>query len=127
MASRDEKIHLIIHAASLSAAGVGGGLAQIPGSDMPVIMGLQTAMIIAIGNEYGATVTETAAADLLLTFAAGMGGRFLSQLLVGWVPGLGNFINASTAATITEAIGWAANAYFSSEGGDETGAKNTKK
>ena len=115
MATRNEKTHLIIHTAALSAAGVGGGLAQIPGADMPVIMGLQTAMIIAVGNEYGATVTETAAVDLLLTFAAGMGGRFLSQLLVGWVPGLGNFINASTAASITEAIGWAANAYFSKD------------
>ena len=31
------KIHAIIHGAAASAAGVGGGLAQIPGSDAPVI------------------------------------------------------------------------------------------
>ena len=117
MATRDEKIHGIIHVAAASAAGVGGGLAQIPGADMPIIMGIQTAMIIAIGNEYGASVTETAAADLLLTFSAGMGGRFISQLLVGWIPGYGNAINASTAFAFTEAIGWAANAYFSDDSG----------
>ena len=40
------------------------------------------------------------------------GGRLLSQVLVGWVPGFGNVINASTAAALTEAIGWAADSYF---------------
>lgn len=87
-------------------------MAQIPGSDMPVIMGLQNAMIVAIANEHGTTITKTAAADLLLTFAAGYGGRAVSQFFVGWIPSVGNMINASTAVAITEAIGWAADAYF---------------
>jgi uncharacterized protein (DUF697 family) len=112
MASRHAKIHGIIHTAAGSAALVGGGLAQIPGSDMPVLCGLQTAMIMAIGHEHGASVSRTAAADLLLTFVAGYGGRAVSQVLLGWIPGLGNALNAGTAASITEAIGWAADAYF---------------
>ena len=29
-----------------------------------------------------------------------------SQVLVGWIPGIGNAINATTAAGITEAMGW---------------------
>lgn len=29
-----------------------------------------------------------------------------SQLLVGWIPGLGNMVNAGTALTLTEALGW---------------------
>ncbi|MBS4879931.1 MAG: hypothetical protein KH138_06445 [Firmicutes bacterium] len=33
-------------------------------------------------------------------------GRGISQTLVGWIPGLGNAINAGTAAGLTEAIGW---------------------
>lgn len=115
MATKNQKIHGIIHTASASAGGVGGGLAQIPGSDMPVIMGLQTAMIVAIANEHGTNITKTAAADLLLTFAAGYGGRALSQFLVGWIPAIGNAINASTAIAITETIGWAADAYFAKE------------
>ncbi len=30
-----------------------------------------------------------------------------SQVLVGWIPGIGNAVNASTAAALTEGIGWA--------------------
>ena len=33
-------------------------------------------------------------------------GRTASQVLIGWIPGVGNVINACTAATITETIGW---------------------
>ena len=112
MATKNQKVHGIIHTASVACAGIGGGMAQVPGSDSVAIVPIQTTMILAIANEHGITLTKAAAADLLLTFAATMGGRFLSQVLVGWVPGLGNVINASTAAALTEAIGWSANAYF---------------
>jgi uncharacterized protein (DUF697 family) len=113
MATKLQKVHGAIHTASAASAAVGAGLAQVPGADMPVIASLQTAMIVAIAEVHGVTIKQTAAADLLLTFSASVGGRALSQLLVGWVPGLGNAINASTAAAITEAIGWAAHAFFS--------------
>lgn len=112
MATTQEKIHGIIHTASAAAALVGAGLAQIPGSDAPVIAGIQTTMLIAIGHEYSVPLTKLAAADLLMTFTAAAAGRGLSQLLVGWIPGWGNAINASTAAAFTEAVGWAADAYF---------------
>ena len=120
MVTTNQKVHGIIHTASASAGAVGGGLAQIPGSDMPIIMGLQTAMIIAIAAEHGANITKTAAADLLLTFAAGYGGRAVSQFLVGWIPAIGNAINASTAIAITETIGWAADAYFEKNAPDNS-------
>ena len=113
MLTKLQKVHGIIHTASAGCAGVGAGLAQIPGADMPVIAGLQSGMILLIAQEHGVTLTKTAATDLLLTFSASIGGRAISQALVGWVPGLGNMINATTAAALTEAIGWAANAYFS--------------
>ncbi len=112
MATNNQKVHGIIHTASVACAGIGGGLAQVPGSDAVAIVPLQTAMIVSIAGVHGVTLTKTAAADLLLTFTATMGGRFLSQCLVGWVPGIGNIINASTAAALTEAIGWAADTYF---------------
>ena len=109
-------VHVIIHGASTAAAGVGAGLAQIPGSDAPVLMSLQAAMVVGVAQQYGVSLTKTTAADLVLTFAASMAGRGVSQVLVGWIPGAGNAINASTAAAITEAIGWAADAYFSDPG-----------
>ena len=112
MATKNQQVHGVIHTASAACAAVGGGLAQIPGADMPILMGLQATMIVGIGAVHGVSVTKAVAADLLLTFAAGVGGRAVSQVLVGWIPGIGNAINASTAAAITEAIGWAADAYF---------------
>jgi uncharacterized protein (DUF697 family) len=113
------KIHAIIHTASATAAGIGAGLAQLPGSDMPALIALQTAMIVAIGHEHGCEITKTQAKSLLLTLPAGYGGRAISQFLIGWIPGFGNAINAGTAATITESIGWAADAYFEEETEEE--------
>ena len=114
MAKRSQRVHAIIHTASAASAGVGAGLAQLPGSDAPVLMGIQTAMIIGIAGEYQCSIDQTAAAKFLLTFTARMVGRGLSQLLVGWCPWWGNVINATTAAVLTEAVGWAADAYFAS-------------
>ena len=105
-------LHTVIHAASVAAGGVGAGLAQIPGADAPVLMTIQSGLVISIASKFGASLTHTAAVDLVMTFAASMAGRGLSQVLVGWLPGIGNAINAATAASITEAIGWAAVAHF---------------
>ena len=112
MATQDQKIHGIIHTAALSAAAVGAGMAQVPGSDAPVISGIQTTMIIAIGREHNVELTKQAAANLLLPFLATAGGRSASQFLVGWIPGWGNTINASTAAALTETVGWMTHEYF---------------
>ena len=112
MANKNQKIHAIIHSATVTAGGIGAGLAQLPGADMPVLTALQTAMIIAIGHEHGCEMTKASAKSILLTLPAGYGGRALSQFLVGYIPGYGNTINASTAMAITETIGWAADAYF---------------
>ena len=113
--STNQKVHGIVHSAALAAGAVGAGLAQIPGSDAPILTGIQTTMIIAIAHEHGAAITKAAAADLLLTFTATLVGRGVSQFLVGWVPGWGNAINATTAAAVTEAVGWAADGYFGEE------------
>jgi len=120
MAADNDKIHAIIHTASVTAGGIGAGLAQLPGSDMPVLMALQTGMIVAIGQEHGCDITTAHAKSLLLTFTAGYGGRAISQFLVGWIPGFGNAINATTAVSITEAIGWAADSHFEKEGTKRT-------
>ena len=109
MATKAEKRHALIHAA---ACAVGGGLAQAPGADTAVITPIQVAMTVALGAEHGTPISKTAAAELILPFSAAALGRGISQCLLGWVPGLGNAINAITAAALTEAIGWAADAYF---------------
>ncbi len=107
--------HIIIHSTTTAAAAVGAGMAQIPGSDAPVLASLQAAMILSLADHYEVNLTQAAAAELVLTFGAVYGGRSLSQVMVGWWPGVGNAINASTAAAITEAVGWAAVEWFEDE------------
>ena len=121
MASTNQKVHEIIHAGSVACAGIDGGLAQVPETDLVAIVPIQTTMIMAIASEHGVEITNAAAADLLVTFSATMRSRqvpFSRQVLVGWIPGIDNVNNDSTSAALTEAIGWAANSYF-----DKTEAK----
>ena len=99
--------HAIIHTASASAAGIGGGLAQIPGSDSIPITAIQTTMTIALGKVFGLELTDSMARAAMASVAASTIGRTVSQFLIGWIPVAGNIINAGTAASITEALGWA--------------------
>lgn len=101
-----KRCHAIIHSASVLAGGVGAGLAQIPGSDNAIITPIQLAMTISLGKVFGKSLTESAAKAAVGSATAGTVGRMTTQALVGWIPGAGNVINASTAATLTETIGW---------------------
>lgn len=96
----------IIHAASLAAAAVGGGLAQIPTSDNVVITPIQLTMTVSLGKVFGVTLEKSAAEAAVGSAAAATVGRAASQAIVGWIPGAGNFINAGTALALTETIGW---------------------
>ena len=100
------KSHAIIHSASLSAGAVGAGLAQVPCSDNLVITPIQLAMTIGLGQVFGIDLSESSAKAALASAAAATIGRTAAQVLVGWIPGVGNLINAGTAASLTEAIGW---------------------
>lgn len=99
--------HAIIHSASAAAAGVGAGLAQIPCSDNVVITPIQVGMITALGKVFDIKVTEAMIKTGIPSAVIGGAGRMVSQVLFGWIPGAGNMINASTAAALTEGIGWA--------------------
>jgi uncharacterized protein (DUF697 family) len=44
-----------------------------------------------------------------------MGCQAVSQVLIGSIPSAGNAINTTTAASITEAIGCAANSYITKD------------
>lgn len=100
------KCHAIIHAAATAAAAVGAGLAQLPCSDAAIIVPIQVAMIISLGAVFGISITESAAKTAIAEALGTTIGRGISQVLVGWLPGIGNAINAGTAFSITEALGW---------------------
>jgi uncharacterized protein (DUF697 family) len=114
-ADEKSKCHKIIHTASLAAAGVASGLAQLPGSDAIPITAIQIGMIISLGAVFGREITETTAKSILGGAVAAFTGRGVSQLLVGWIPGFGNLINAGTAASITEGLGWTVANNFDNE------------
>lgn len=100
------KCHAIIHAASTATGAVGAGLAQIPCSDNAVITPIQLGMTIALGRVFGVELSESAAIAATVSFAGAAVGRTASQALIGWIPGVGNVINACTAVSITETMGW---------------------
>ena len=63
-------------------------------------------MAVALGGVFGITLDQSAAKAAVASAIAATVGRTASQIFIGWLPGVGNIVNATTAATITEAIGW---------------------
>jgi len=106
------KCHAIIHVASTGAAAIGAGLAQIPLADNAVIVPIQITMVMSLGKVFNVSLSKSAAEGTALGATATLVGRTTSQVLLGWIPVLGNAINAATAAAITEAMGWAVAAQF---------------
>lgn len=108
--SSDErtKCNAIIHSAAVAATAAASGMAQIPLADSAVITPIQITMIVSLGKVFGHTITKSAASGILGGAVASFVGRGVSQVLVGWIPGVGNAVNAATAAGITESIGWLA-------------------
>jgi uncharacterized protein (DUF697 family) len=96
----------IIHSASVASGAVGAGLAQAPLADNAIIAPIQLAMSIALGKVFGINLDRSSATGGVATVAATKVGRTASQVLLGWIPVAGNIINATTAATLTESVGW---------------------
>lgn len=96
----------IIHTASLAAGAVGAGLAQVPCSDNLLITPIQLTMAVSLGKVFDIDLDQSAAKAAVASAASATVGRAVSQVLAGWIPGVGNFINAATAASFTEAVGW---------------------
>ncbi|MCD8238637.1 MAG: hypothetical protein LUC92_04775 [Clostridiales bacterium] len=98
--------HGIIHTASLGAAGVGAGLAQVPLSDNAIITPIQLTMIISLGKVFGKEIDKSTAKACLASQAASTVGKTAVQVILGWIPGVGNAANAAAAGALTEGIGW---------------------
>jgi uncharacterized protein (DUF697 family) len=102
-----QQCHLIIHTAATASAGIAAGLAQVPLSDSALIVPIQITMIVSLGLVFDVHLTEAAAKGIALGMVGTYVGRAVSQVLLGWIPVLGNALNATTAAGLTEAMGWA--------------------
>jgi uncharacterized protein (DUF697 family) len=103
----------IIHGAAALGALVGGGLAQLPASDNVVLVPLEIIMVVLLGNVFGMRLRHSYRTALIVGTSATMIGRGISEVLVGWIPGLGNVLDAATAFAVIEVLGWVVAGEFS--------------
>jgi len=80
------------------------GAIPIPGSDAPIIMGVQAAMIAGLCSLYGFRKDQVKTS--VFPFLAKVVGMSAASQLTKIIPGLGSAINAAVAGSITGAIGW---------------------
>ena len=99
--------HGIIHTHAAGASAVAAGLAQLPGIDNAPLSAIEVAMAIELAAVFGITLDKSMASAALSGVIGTAVGRTVSQILVGWIPGIGNAINGATAAAVVESIGWA--------------------
>ena len=96
----------IIHGAAAIGALVAGGLAQLPTSDNVVLVPLEIIMVVLLGNTFGMRLRHSYRTALIVGTTATMIGRGVSEVLVGWIPGFGNVLDALTALVVIEVLGW---------------------
>ena len=92
----------------------------MPLADIPPLMVIQSAMVVAIARQHGVGTADSAAEKLIGVVATRAIGIGIARQLLGWFPGFGNVIKASTAAALTEGLGWAADAYFRNNKGGKS-------
>lgn len=98
------KCKVIIHGASLATAGV--GVSPLPGSDAPAIMALQAAMIVALGQVFGVSLSKASAMAVVKSALAKKLGITAVGQLAKFIPVFGSGINAAIAGGLTEVLGW---------------------
>ena len=104
----EKKCHIAIHTATSAAAAAGA--IPIPMSDTIPITTAQIGMIVSLGKIFGVTLTESAAKSIASVTLAQQAGRAIVANLLKLIPGagtvIGGVISATTAAALTEALGW---------------------
>ena len=112
------KAELVVAGFSATAAGIAAGMAQAPFADQGPLMANDIAMAIAIGKVYGVKVKENIAKSLVASTLGNQLGTGVFKAITGFIPGLGNGINAAVAATTTETVGNLLIEHFQEETGD---------
>lgn len=104
----EKKCHAAIHSATAAAAAAGA--IPIPMSDAVPISATQIGMIVALGKVFGMGVSQATAKSIACVTITQQAGRAIASSILKAIPGvgtiLGGVIGASTAAALTEALGW---------------------
>lgn len=104
----EKKCHIAIHSAT--AASAAAGAIPIPMSDAIPITAAQIGMVIALGKAFDITLSEAAAKSIMGVGLAQQAGRTVASGVLKMIPGVGTIVGGivglSTAAALTEALGW---------------------
>ena len=104
----EKQCHIAIHTAT--AAATAAGAIPIPMVDAIPITTAQIAMIIRLGSVFDVSLSDSVAKSVLGCGLATQIGRTLSTNILKAIPIVGkitgSIVAASTAASITEALGW---------------------
>ena len=100
----EKKCHIAIHTATTAAAAAGA--IPIPMSDAIPITAAQIAMIISLGKIFDVVLSQSAAKSIAGVTITQQAGRALYANILKTIPVAGSVIGATTAAMITEALGW---------------------
>ena len=102
----------IISSAAVSAAAISGLSSQIPLADNVVLSGVEITMTINLGKVFGREISNSLAWSIILSQLGTLTGKAVSQLLMSWIPGIGNITNAITSVGVIETLGWSIVDYF---------------
>jgi len=104
----ENSCHAVIHPAATAAAAAGA--MPIPMPDAVPITAAQIGMIIALGKVFDITLSEAAAKSIAGVALTQQVGRTLFANILKCIPGAGtvagSVVGATTAATLTEVLGW---------------------
>lgn len=102
------KCKVVIHTATTAATAAGA--LPIPMSDTVPITAAQIAMVVALGKVFNLNLSQSTAKSIATTMIARQAGKTIVANAIKMVPGVGTIvggvISATTAAAITEAMGW---------------------
>ncbi len=97
----------LVQVNTIAAGTLAASMAQIPFADAAPLALNDAVMIIGIADIYGVQLGKSAALSMVGAIAANQAGTSLFKAAVGWIPLLGNGVNASVAVATTEATGMA--------------------
>ena len=114
----EKKCHIAIHSATTAAAAAGA--IPIPMSDAIPITAAQVAMIIS----FGISLSQSAAKSIASVVVTQQAGHAIFANILKCIPGggvAGAVVGATTAATLTEALGWiVADDFYRMSNGEES-------
>ena len=100
--------------------GIIGGVAIIPGTDMPLMTANQAKMVLQIAAAYGQPLGAERVRELSVVLGGGFALRAIARQALTLVPGFGWAVKAAIGYSGTLAMGYAAIEYFES-GADLSG------